>query len=231
MSGRSDLPRIGPEGVPLGEYERAVAVLPGLPRWHSFELQAGAELRPATRGPHTVLVIRVRDERQPDPGRTPGRRRDDPKRRREAAEVLAQEVALREDAEKRREEAVRQGWPDDPDAPAPAEKPPLGELRQAVDPWAGRSRGMRCSTCMFYVPKVGGVCEVLEDGTPLPFHPMTIEEAEAAAENQRRAYPAKTVTVRPKLGRCRRHAPTMSGYPVVFPSDWCGEHKLDETKL
>lgn len=33
-----------------------------------------------------------------------------------------------------------------------------------------------------------------------------------------------------KLGRCRRHAPTMSGYPVVFPSDWCGDHKLDEAK-
>lgn len=33
------------------------------------------------------------------------------------------------------------------------------------------------------------------------------------------------------LGRCRRHAPTMSGYPVVFPTDWCGDHKLDETKI
>ena len=32
------------------------------------------------------------------------------------------------------------------------------------------------------------------------------------------------------LGRCRRHAPTMSGYPVVFPTDWCGDHKLDENK-
>ena len=32
------------------------------------------------------------------------------------------------------------------------------------------------------------------------------------------------------LGRCRRHAPTMSGYPVVFPNDWCGDHKLDENK-
>ncbi len=30
------------------------------------------------------------------------------------------------------------------------------------------------------------------------------------------------------LGRCRRHAPTMSGYPVVFPHDWCGDHKLNE---
>jgi hypothetical protein len=27
-------------------------------------------------------------------------------------------------------------------------------------------------------------------------------------------------------GRCRRHAPTMSGWPVLFPTDWCGDHKL-----
>lgn len=33
------------------------------------------------------------------------------------------------------------------------------------------------------------------------------------------------------LGRCRRHAPTMAGYPVVFETDWCGDHKLDETKI
>ena len=33
------------------------------------------------------------------------------------------------------------------------------------------------------------------------------------------------------LGRCRRHAPTMSGYPAVFALDWCGDHKLDEKKL
>ncbi len=30
------------------------------------------------------------------------------------------------------------------------------------------------------------------------------------------------------LGRCRRHAPTMSGWPVMFPADWCGDHKLNE---
>ena len=34
-----------------------------------------------------------------------------------------------------------------------------------------------------------------------------------------------------KVGRCRRHAPTMKGFPVVFETDWCGEHKLDENKL
>lgn len=33
------------------------------------------------------------------------------------------------------------------------------------------------------------------------------------------------------LGRCRRHAPTMSGFPAVYASDWCGDHKLDETKV
>ena len=33
------------------------------------------------------------------------------------------------------------------------------------------------------------------------------------------------------LGRCRRHSPTMGGFPAVFAGDWCGDHKLDETKL
>jgi len=27
-------------------------------------------------------------------------------------------------------------------------------------------------------------------------------------------------------GRCRRHAPTLGGWPVVFDTDWCGDHKL-----
>lgn len=46
--------------------------------------------------------------------------------------------------------------------------------------------------------------------------------------------PASGHHVAPKdatLGRCRRHAPTMSGYPAVFKTDWCGDHKLDENKL
>ncbi len=34
-----------------------------------------------------------------------------------------------------------------------------------------------------------------------------------------------------RIGRCRRHAPTMNGYPVVFPHDWCGDHKLDENRI
>jgi hypothetical protein len=35
-----------------------------------------------------------------------------------------------------------------------------------------------------------------------------------------------------EVGRCRRHAPVVGeGYPVVFPNDWCGDHKLDENKI
>lgn len=33
-----------------------------------------------------------------------------------------------------------------------------------------------------------------------------------------------------RVGRCRRHAPTMNGYPVVYENDWCGDHKVDENK-
>lgn len=36
---------------------------------------------------------------------------------------------------------------------------------------------------------------------------------------------------RSSIGRCRRHAPTMNGYPVVYLTDWCGDHKLDENKI
>jgi hypothetical protein len=66
----------------------------------------------------------------------------------------------------------------------PLDVPGVGE-QAPRDPWAHRSEGMRCKTCMWFVHKV-------ESGN----------------------------------GRCRRHAPTMSGYPVVFPTDWCGDHKL-----
>jgi len=34
------------------------------------------------------------------------------------------------------------------------------------------------------------------------------------------------------VGRCRRHAPSQAaiGWPVVYTTDWCGDHKLDENK-
>jgi len=43
--------------------------------------------------------------------------------------------------------------------------------------------------------------------------------------------PTPTETRAATLGRCRRHAPTLNGYPVVFPTDWCGDHRLDENKV
>ena len=33
------------------------------------------------------------------------------------------------------------------------------------------------------------------------------------------------------IGRCRKRAPTLGGWPVMIPTDWCGDHKLDETKI
>lgn len=43
-----------------------------------------------------------------------------------------------------------------------------------------------------------------------------------------------TTAIQPEdrcIGRCRRRAPTMNGFPVIYSSDWCGDHKIDETKI
>ena len=71
------------------------------------------------------------------------------------------------------------------------------QSRPPADPWMHRSDGMRCKTCIWFVPK----------------HPAD-----------------HIVTGAYSIGRCRRHAPTMGGYPVVFVNDWCGDHRLDENK-
>ena len=34
-----------------------------------------------------------------------------------------------------------------------------------------------------------------------------------------------------ELGRCRRHSPTLGGWPAVYEGDWCGDHKVDENRL
>ena len=74
------------------------------------------------------------------------------------------------------------------------------------DPWKHRSAEMKCRTCMYYVKK---------ESTPLTPNVTLGDNGIEQIE----------------VGRCRRNAPTMKGYPVVYPTDWCGEHKLDETKL
>lgn len=73
-----------------------------------------------------------------------------------------------------------------------------------MDPWKHRSDGMRCKTCMWFVGKASGGSVTELAGVKKPITHM---------------------------GRCRRHAPTMNGYPVVFVNDWCGDHKLDENKV
>lgn len=73
-----------------------------------------------------------------------------------------------------------------------------------MDNWKHRSEGMKCYSCMWFVRK------------PIP-------------ENDK--MDGDTHSRRGELGRCRRHAPTMSGFPVVFQDDWCGDHKLNEEKI
>jgi hypothetical protein len=70
------------------------------------------------------------------------------------------------------------------------------------DPWSGRQTGMKCRTCIWFVPKTTIMAGTID--TPNPIY---------------------------DLGRCRRHAPTMGGYPVVFVNDWCGDHRVDENKI
>ena len=65
------------------------------------------------------------------------------------------------------------------------------------DNWKGRTTGMVCGTCVFFVEKESTVV-------------------------QRKDH---------FVGRCRYNAPTMKGFPVVFSTDWCGQHKLDENKI
>ena len=73
----------------------------------------------------------------------------------------------------------------------------------AADPWSHRSENMRCKSCMWFCAKVPDFDVNGNEITARPVH----------------------------VGRCRRHAPTMSGYPVVFVNDWCGDHKLNENWL
>ncbi len=34
-----------------------------------------------------------------------------------------------------------------------------------------------------------------------------------------------------QIGRCRKHAPTLDGWPVMMVDDWCGDHKLDKDRM
>jgi Pyruvate/2-oxoacid:ferredoxin oxidoreductase delta subunit len=77
------------------------------------------------------------------------------------------------------------------------------QMNENKDPWVHRSEGMRCKTCIWFVPKQ----VVVKEGAINELDPIY------------------------HLGRCRRHSPTMGGYPVVFVNDWCGDHRIDENKV
>lgn len=74
------------------------------------------------------------------------------------------------------------------------------------DPWQYRHEGMRCKSCMWFAPKLPDL------GSP----------------ELRSPEPGVIEVPAFRVGRCRRHAPTMNGYPVVFVNDWCGDPKLNE---
>ncbi len=88
--------------------------------------------------------------------------------------------------------------------------------KHPADPWSGRSTGMKCSSCMWFVEKYA----------PLEKNTTPCVEGEPSPLPEHGGGP-----VLKKVGRCRRHSPTMAGYPVVFKDDWCGDHKLDEGKV
>lgn len=64
------------------------------------------------------------------------------------------------------------------------------------DNWGDRVTGMVCNTCVSFVPKKSWSDSEIVDSK------------------------------KGCMGRCRKHAPTLNGWPVVFASDWCGDHKL-----
>lgn len=86
------------------------------------------------------------------------------------------------------------------------------------DLWKNRSDNMKCKTCMYFVPKIPF----------LGFPEEHITEDELSDEELRKAASKSPVY---HLGRCRRHAPAMNGWPVMFVNDDCGDHKLDENKF
>jgi len=91
------------------------------------------------------------------------------------------------------------------------------------DNWNHHEGKNKCKTCMWFVLKqppvyiVKGSFSKIVEARPGKIVP--VEEAESVR------------TTESNIGRCRRNAPTLNGWPVVFVSDWCGEHKLDETKI
>ena len=65
----------------------------------------------------------------------------------------------------------------------------------------------------------------------LPTIPGNQDNWQHRAENMRCHTCMWYVPKSEKLGRCRFNAPTIKGWPAMFPGDWCGSHKIDENKV
>lgn len=82
---------------------------------------------------------------------------------------------------------------------------------QREDNWQHRSSTTSCNTCMFFVEKRSLIANKMEDSmVSVGLDPNRLMHI---------------------IGRCRKHAPTLNGWPAVFGDDWCGDHKLDAEKL
>ena len=88
---------------------------------------------------------------------------------------------------------------------------------------------MRCKTCMFFV---------LKPGKSLDYQPTRVTTQDVLQQygGDINKVPEKEIKtmhmpVERVLGRCRRKAPSLDGWPAVFEDDWCGEHKIDENKI
>lgn len=78
-----------------------------------------------------------------------------------------------------------------------------------MDNWIQGHDNMLCKACMWFKEKSQSTRKL---------------EGQAAKASMQEEEPPK------HLGRCRKHAPTLDGWPVMFGTDWCGDHKLDENK-
>ena len=81
-----------------------------------------------------------------------------------------------------------------------------------TDNWKHKSETMLCKTCMHYVSKnsISELAKSLDDS------PKGIIQAQEKGLS---------------VGRCRKKSPCMDGWPTVFSTDWCGDHKIDGDKI
>ncbi len=93
------------------------------------------------------------------------------------------------------------------------------------------TRMTTCVKCEISYDPAGGPHVCPDTRVPNPLYPSNEDNWRHRAENMRCQTCMWFVPKTEKLGRCRANAPTIKGWPAMFPTDWCGEHKLDENKI